>query len=216
MPKQRRAKGSPGSVDPPAVELRSRRQALFDTAVDLIGRQGYRGTTLRDIAKEFGVTEPAVYYYFDTKEDLLFTIYQETLEVALRTARTIAASDATPQEKLRAVISQFAHLVVEDKMFAIFFREKDELSPENWSKITSGERDFVATIASVIEAGIATGVFRRFDPTVVTFGLLGMAAWLNRWYRPGGPHSLDEIVETYYEILLAGLQTGEMHQAAIT
>jgi AcrR family transcriptional regulator len=210
MARERRAKGEP------SVELRSRRQALFDTAVELIRRQGYRGTTLRDIAKEFGVTEPAVYYYFDSKEQLLFTIYEETLEVALASVRAIASSDATPEEKLRAMIADFAHLVVENKMFAIFFREKDELSPENWKKITKGERDFVGTVASVIDEGIGKGVFRRFDATVVAFGLLGMGAWINRWYRPGGAHTLDDIVETYYQMSIGGLHTGEARHAAST
>jgi TetR/AcrR family transcriptional regulator, cholesterol catabolism regulator len=204
--RQRKAPAAKAVPAAPPPELRSRREALFDTAVDLIRRQGYRGTTLRDIAKEFGVTEPAVYYYFDTKEDLLFTIYEETLVVALSTVRVIAASGETPQQKLRAVIAEFAHLVVENKMFAIFFREKDELSPDNWAKITQGERDFVGVLAGIIQEGIATGAFRALDPTVVTFGILGMSAWINRWYRPDGGKSLDDIIDTYFELTIGGLQ----------
>lgn len=162
------------------------------------------------------MTEPAVYYYFDTKEALLFTIYEETLEVALRTVHTIAASTSSPQDKLRAVISEFAHLVVENKMFAIFFREKDELSPENWAKITKGERDFVAAIAALLEEGMRSGAFRRFDPAVIAFGILGMAAWITRWFRPDGPRTLEDIIETYYQLTVAGLQTGVAAHAAST
>ncbi|GAC1408412.1 MAG: TetR/AcrR family transcriptional regulator [Candidatus Velthaea sp.] len=206
MARKAKPESSKATAKRPASDVRTRREALFDTAVELIRKQGYRGTTLRDIAKEFGVTEPAVYYYFDTKEALLFTIYEETLTVALATARDIAESDAAPADKLRAVISQFAHLVVENKMFAIFFREKDELSRENWLKITRSERDFVATVARVVEEGVARGVFRPADPVVVTFGILGMAAWINRGYRPDGGRTLDEIVETYDALILGGSQ----------
>jgi len=47
------------------------------------------------------------------------------------------------------VIAEFTRVVTENKMFVIFFREKDELSPKNWKRITRGEREFVGAIRDI-------------------------------------------------------------------
>lgn len=185
---------------------RSRRQALRDAAVELISRRGYRGTTLKDIAGELGITEPALYYYFSSKEELLFSIYLETLTLALETVRTIRYGPGSPDAKLRTVIDAFTRLVVENKMFIIFFREKDELSPENWQRITRGEREFVDTIGDIIAEGVQIGVFKDLPARVVTFAILGMAAWVDRWYRANGPLSLDQVVDVFSELVLGGIR----------
>ena len=174
--------------------------------MDLISRRGYRGTTLKDIARELRVTEPALYYYFSSKEDLLFSIYLETLTLALDTVRSIRAGPGDPEQKLRAVISAFTRLVVENKLFVIFFREKDELSAKNWQRITEGEREFTRTIGEIVDDGIRVGVFRPVPAQVVTFGILGMAAWVYRWYDVAGPLSLDQVVDVFADMVVGGVK----------
>ncbi|MEA2689755.1 MAG: hypothetical protein QOD51_2362 [Candidatus Eremiobacteraeota bacterium] len=188
-----------------ATDVPSRRDEIFRTAVSLMRRRGYRGTTLKEIARALDVTEPALYYYFKTKEELLFAIYAETQQVALSTVRRIRDSDASPEEKLRAVIAEFTQLVAENEMFAIFFREKDELSPENWQSITRGEHEFVDAIRGIVEEGVRAKRFRPLDPTVVAFGILGIGAWVYRWFDPRGKRSLDEVIATYQTLLVEGL-----------
>jgi AcrR family transcriptional regulator len=185
---------------------RTRRQALREAAVDLISRRGYRGTTLRDIASELGVTEPALYYYFSSKEALLFSIYLETLTLALETVRAIRHGPGSPEEKLRKVIDAFTRLVVANRMFIIFFREKGELSPENWQRITQGEREFVGTIGDIVAEGVQAGVFKDLPNRAVAFGILGMAAWVPRWYRPEGPLTLDQVVDVFSELIIGGIR----------
>ena len=184
----------------------NRRRELIEAAVTLISRRGYRGTSLKDIARELGISEPALYHYFDSKEEMLFTIYRDTLNAALEKVRDIRQSGGTPEDKLRRAIAQFTRVVSEQKMFVIFFREKDELSRASWKRITRGEREFIAAVSDIVAEGVRDGSFKRLPPTVVTFGILGMAAWVYRWFRPGGPLSLDEVIEVFSEMVVAGVR----------
>ena len=64
-----------GDKNPPADD--GVRKAIFDAAVKIFARKGYHGTTIRDIVEAAGVTQPMVYYYFGSKEQLFITCVKE-------------------------------------------------------------------------------------------------------------------------------------------
>lgn len=51
------------------------RQRILDVALDLFTEQGYDGTSLREIAEQLGITKAAIYYYFESKEDILMALH---------------------------------------------------------------------------------------------------------------------------------------------
>ena len=51
------------------------RQRILDVALDLFTEQGYDGTSLREIAEQLGVTKAALYYHFESKEDILMALH---------------------------------------------------------------------------------------------------------------------------------------------
>jgi AcrR family transcriptional regulator len=61
---------------PPQVDAKSdTRQRILDVALDLFTEQGYDGTSLRQIAEQLGVTKAALYYHFESKEDILMALH---------------------------------------------------------------------------------------------------------------------------------------------
>src|ERR1700736_2948373 len=67
-----------------------RRAQIIDAAAEVIGRQGYAHTSLKDIAVAAGVTPALIYHYFDSKEALLLAlmgVLQEKLHRAVDAAR---------------------------------------------------------------------------------------------------------------------------------
>ena len=63
-------------VVPPLVDAKSdTRQRILDVALDLFTEQGYDGTSLREIAEQLGVTKAALYYHFESKEDILMALH---------------------------------------------------------------------------------------------------------------------------------------------
>lgn len=51
------------------------RQRILDVALDLFTEQGYDGTSLREIAEQLSITKAAIYYYFESKEDILMALH---------------------------------------------------------------------------------------------------------------------------------------------
>jgi AcrR family transcriptional regulator len=53
----------------------STRERILDVALELFAAQGYDGTSLRQIAEQLSITKAAIYYYFESKEDILMALH---------------------------------------------------------------------------------------------------------------------------------------------
>ncbi len=168
--------------------------------------KGFQGMTLQDVADELDFTKAALYYYVQDKQDVLFRIHMQTLEMMLESTEKIARSDASPPEKLRAFIDRQVHMVAEDTAsFTVYFHEKAHLTPEHAEATTDKERQIVHTLTDIYRAGVAEGYFRDLDPTVATFALLGVSNWIYSWYRSEGRLSIDAVSQILQTITLSGL-----------
>lgn len=80
------------------------RERIQDVARELFGQKGVQRTSLQDIADRLGITKPALYYHFKSREDLVRSILQPLIDegerfVAEQEARA-ATTPATPRELL--------------------------------------------------------------------------------------------------------------------
>ena len=69
-----RGRGRPPGRTPQGTEARAR---LYATAVKLIAANGYAATTLRDVAREAGVSAGLLYKYFPSKRAVVLELYDE-------------------------------------------------------------------------------------------------------------------------------------------
>lgn len=77
------------------------KQEIIQAACRLIAKKGIKGTTIRDIAGEVGVTEGAIYRHFSSKDALCFEIHERTVEEMAEVKEQIAAKDQSFRESLR-------------------------------------------------------------------------------------------------------------------
>jgi AcrR family transcriptional regulator len=80
------------------------RRHILDKAVALFRRRGFAEVTMRDVAKAAGVALGAAYYYFPSKEALVFAYYAET-----QTTMEARAAQYPPGEPLRARLGRLMH-----------------------------------------------------------------------------------------------------------
>ena len=84
----------------PAVD---KRRLILDAAVCVFARQGFHTCRVSDIADEAGVAYGLVYHYFQSKDEVLDTLFLERWEVMLTAIREIDARDIPAREKLRGI-----------------------------------------------------------------------------------------------------------------
>src|SRR5262245_38850003 len=86
-----------------AVVPADKRQLILDAAVRVFARKGYHTSRVGDIAEEAGVAHGLLYHYFDSKEELLDTIFRNTWTLMLDTISGVETLDEPARETLRKV-----------------------------------------------------------------------------------------------------------------
>ena len=80
-----------------------KRRVILDAAVHVFARQGFHACRVSDIADEAGVAYGLVYHYFDSKDQVLDTLFQERWDVLLDAIRHTDARDIPARQKLAAI-----------------------------------------------------------------------------------------------------------------
>lgn len=187
-----------------------RRQRIIDIAVELFRKQGYRTTTLDDVANELGITKAALYHYVESKDDLLYTIYKKAFNAIFEETNRIAAMDLPPDEKLRKIIqNHIKNIIIKNQsLISVFFAEENQL-PDKYSRmVRSKKREYDEILQGIIREGISLGLFEEEDPRLLGYAIVGMCNWIYLWFSPKVPYSPDEIADQFIRVLERGfLQT---------
>ena len=185
----------------------SRREEILDAAARLF-QHGYQATSLDDVAAEIGITRPALYYYFGSKEDILAAIYERAVGALIDRAALILAEKQPPDVLLcRLVEAHVRTMLRERPMVRVFFQEKHSLGEAASRSVKAKEVAFTKMLASTIRTGQKSGVFRPGNPALIVNAILGMLIWLYQWYRPER-HQAAEIESVFCSLILQGTRKG--------
>ena len=196
----------------PRAELKAKKQAyvqdeILAAAAKLFAERGFRAVTIDDIASSLDYTKSVVYYYFKSKNEILWQIFVRIYDSYFEGIAAIRARNLPPTEAIALIIRRHALNVMEKREWtAIYFREESELTDQQRREIAKKKRQYDAMIEEIYEAGMEAGVFRRMPKHIAVSGLLGMCNWLYVWYKEQGAFSADEIADYCTNLLANGYQ----------
>ena len=183
------------------------RDRIVHEATTLFSELGVGATSMRMIAERLGVTKAALYYHFESKEQLHFEIHHALIDEVLVRVEQIASGDEPPAEQLRAVVRLILHSVADHRdAFTILLREGTGLTGPPWTRITEKRARFRSRVKDIVSAGMAAGDIVTDDAEVATLALLGMCNWTYTWIEPDGRLSVGDIADRFASIFLQGVQ----------
>jgi AcrR family transcriptional regulator len=154
-----------------------RRAQIIETATELFARQGYEGTTTREIAEHARVNEAIIFRHFPSKEDLYWAVIEHQCSIGKGREQIEAqlASGGDIRHVFTNVAEDFLRRREEDDKLSrlLFFTalENHRLSSRFFqTHIVS----FYETLADYIRERIAEGAFRDVDPIMAARGFFGM------------------------------------------
>ena len=166
-----------------------RRMQILTVAARLFVEQGYRATSLQDVADLLGVTRPALYYYFGSKEELLHAILSFAQDVNEATTARVFASTEDPALRLaRLIHAEVLDITgeVSSPVTPLMVDEMDALSLEHFREVARRRRAHFDRHRDLLEELRAAGRLRDVDTTVATFGLLALTNRVFTWFDPRG------------------------------
>lgn len=151
----------------------------MDSAILLFTTRGYAATSVREIVEMAGVTKPALYYHFESKEGIYLAIMDELVKTAEHVVEASSAGVGTARERIQGflthVFQHFERRRAEVRMInSVFWGPAQGVPPFDFETFHRMFHDFVR--AAVVE-GIASGELRPSDPELVTLTIVGVLSF---------------------------------------
>jgi TetR/AcrR family fatty acid metabolism transcriptional regulator len=186
-----------------------KRRVLLDAAVRVFARKGYHASRVGDIAEEAGVAYGLLYHYFQSKEEVLLTVFRETWRALIATIRSVEQAGDPPPEQLRKVAEILLRSWRRDPdLVRVLVLEVTR------SQHLPGEMDEIvesfAAIQEIVERGQADGTIRAdLDARLASYVFYGaVEELLTGWVLGRLPDSEEDVARaerTLVEIVTGGL-----------
>ncbi|RWC60638.1 TetR/AcrR family transcriptional regulator [Mesorhizobium sp.] len=177
--------------------------AIREAAVNLIARLGYEAMSMRQLAAEVGVQAAALYRYFPTKEELLFTLMREHMEGLTEAWEAAAPTNAGPEERLSAYVeNHIAFHIGRRHATHVSNMELRSLSPERLTQILRMRTAYEKELRAILRDGTEAGIFSIDDTGLTAMALIQMMTGVIVWFRPGERLSIAEVTATYLSMTM--------------
>jgi TetR/AcrR family fatty acid metabolism transcriptional regulator len=185
-----------------------KREAILRAATRVFAHNGYFNSKVADIAREAGVADGTVYLYFKSKEEILHSIFDRSVDDALAAARKQIELISDPREKLRRIALLHLERLGADRDLAVVFQVELRGSTKFMEEFSAaGFAEYLALIRSSFEEGQRAGMFRAdLKANVVAkilFGALDEMA--TNWILSKRRYKLAPMADQVLDIFLNGV-----------
>lgn len=209
--------GSPGKnpqeAPRPASPGRQHRTARYDEKLNsvlsassaLFAEKGFERTTVRDVSQATGMSLAGLYYYFKSKEELLFLIQFRAFESICDKLREIIRDEIDPHACLHSMINMhFEYFIRNMNDLKICSREIESLEGSFYQKVAEKRKEYFDLTQSIFEKISETSGGSSADSRLAALYLFGTLNWIYQWYRPGRYPDAKELAGQLAGIYLQG------------
>ena len=193
-------------VEPATRHYDEKLQQILKTSAKIFAEKGFHHTSVRDIARATKMSLSGLYYYFTTKEELLYLIQERCFVTLLQRWEQAADPQMDVRTRIRAFaenhLSFFLHNMPEMKVMA---HEDESLTGDFQDKILVLKRRYVKVIMDLIAELPRQNRGKAIDLRVATFALFGMMNWIYTWYQPKRDLPFPQLIEQMLRIYFFGL-----------
>lgn len=172
-------------------------EAILECAAAWFLRHGFHGASLSEIAKDLGITKPALYYYARNKEELLYKLHVRSLTAAKRSRDEAVAAGSNGLERVTRLVYNAVMVMTGSPAETFVQLEPGTLAPEHEAEIIQARQWLSHDLRALIAQGVEDGSIAPCDPKLAAFMVVGAQNWVARWYRGGGGWSREHIAQEY-------------------
>lgn len=191
-----------------ATRADRKREQIVSLAAGLFDSRGYHATTMEDIATAVGIAKPTLYHYYRSKDEILYAIHEEFIDLLLAEHRQRALDRSLGPDQLLQGIAGDILVLMETHRGHVrtFFEHHRELPTRQRSTIRRKRDQYAAVVEKLLQQGVDQGIFQT-DPKMCALHFFGMCNWAYQWYRSGNDLAPRAIGEEFWRMLRDGIRT---------
>jgi TetR/AcrR family transcriptional regulator, cholesterol catabolism regulator len=193
---------------------------ILDYATEVFAEKGYEGASMRDLSRLSGISLAGLYYYFESKEKLLYFIQQHTFSTIMERLRERLATSSDPEERIRIFVHNHVdYSVARQKAMKVLSHEDDVLKngygdelaliKREYYRICMGLVDDLAKAEGLKSLGANAGASGGISTRIAVLALFGMMNWLYTWYNPLIDPDGEALAREISDLFLEGVRAGD-------
>ncbi len=192
---------------PPRDSRFDRRLAeILNHATDVFYEKGYEGASMRDLSRASGMSLAGLYYYFESKEKLLYLVQKHTFETVLQRLRERLPGVSDPEQRVRLfILNHLEYFLANQKGMKVLSHEDEALKNHFGREILAIKREYYRICLELLdELKRARGW--TFNSRIAVLSLFGMMNWIYTWHNPRTDADAGELARQMGDIFLTGIQ----------
>jgi len=160
---------------------------------------------MRDLSRASGMSLAGLYYYFESKEKLLYLIQRHSFTTILERLRARLALVTDPEERVRIfILNHLEYFLANQKAMKVLSHEDEVLKNGYGTEIAAIKREYVRTCVELMEE-LKRSRAVEFSSRTAALSLFGMMNWIYTWYKPRLDGGAPELAREMGDIFLHGL-----------
>jgi len=178
---------------------------VLKTAAAIFAEKGYHSTSIRDIARATKMSLSGLYYYFESKEELLFLIQDYCFSTVIGDCRKLLEGVSDPVHRLKLLIENHLNYFVQNmNEMKVLSHEANAIGGDLFKKVNHKKRQYVDLAMKLLEEIARDYRITDMDIRVATFSLFGMMNWIYNWYDPHGKLKVTDLASNVMKLFLNG------------
>jgi TetR/AcrR family transcriptional regulator, cholesterol catabolism regulator len=189
----------------PATRFDRRLSEILGHATDVFCKKGYEGASMRDLSRASGMSLAGLYYYFQSKERLLFLIQKHTFTTILQSLKKKLTETKDPEQRVRIfILNHLEYFLANQAAMKVLSHEDDVLKNGFGSEVAAIKREYYRICVSLLddlkrERGL------EFSTRIAVLSLFGMMNWIYTWHNPRTDADADNLAREMSDIFLRGV-----------
>jgi AcrR family transcriptional regulator len=174
-------------------------------ATEVFYEKGYEGASMRDLARSSGMSLSGLYYYFESKEKLLYLIQKDTFSTIVERLRERLDEVSDPEQRIRVfILNHLEYFLANRKAMKVLSHEAEVLKNGFGAEIAAIKREYYRICVGLLD-DFKLAKRLEFSSRMAVLSLFGMMNWIYTWYNPRIDADAEGLSRGMGDIFLQGI-----------
>jgi TetR/AcrR family transcriptional regulator len=196
------------AVPGPETRYDRRLAEILSHAAEVFCKKGYEGASMRDLSRESGMSLAGLYYYFKSKERLLYLIQKHTFTTIVERLKSRLDHVDDPEERVRIfILNHLEYFLANQAAMKVLSHEAEALKNGFGSEVAAIKREYYRICVGLID-DLKSNRSLQVSTRIAVLSLFGMMNWIYTWHNPRVDADAKSIAQEMGDIFLRGVMSG--------
>jgi AcrR family transcriptional regulator len=182
---------------------------ILGHATEVFCKKGYEGASMRDLSRASGMSLAGLYYYFESKERLLYLIQKHTFATIVQRLKSRLEGVADPEDRIRLfVLNHLEYFLANQAAMKVLSHEDEVLKNGFGAEVAAIKREYYRICVGLLDE-LKREHGLQFTTRLAVLSLFGMMNWIYTWHNPRVDADAASIAGQMAEIFLRGVLSGK-------